>query len=63
LDRRDDNRLDFRFLGTGGSATGRWGIAAFVVLGIWAMVTVVLLAKTAPFFASALGGLASLRGR
>ena len=57
----DRNEVEFRFFGSGGSAKGPWGIAAFVVLAICAMVTLVILAKFAPILASTLIGWARYR--
>ncbi len=52
----NDDWFEFRFFGNGGSASGRWGIMAFVLLAICAMVTLVVLAKFAPLLASTLVG-------
>jgi hypothetical protein len=48
------NRLEFRFFGIGGSATGPWEIAAFVLLEICAIGGLIYLLETIPLFASAL---------
>ena len=53
---KQTNFVEFRFLGSGGSAAGPWGIAAFVVLALCAMVCIVIVVKTAPLIGSALFG-------
>jgi hypothetical protein len=58
--RNATNRLEFRFLGIGGSATGRWETVAFVLLEICAMAVLAYLLTTDPLFRFRIGGLDTL---